>query len=292
MIIPHNFRVRTDFLDSDVGFRSLPGFGKLFELPYADRVAALTDPAFRDRLVASLDDAAQGANVMFRDAIDQQVVSDVGSASMADLVGRPVVGLAAERGVDVLTLIFDLAVQSELQIGFVRHLVPIATPEQRALRRRVLRDPRLVLGASDGGAHLRGVQNVEYSTASFAELVRDDHVFSIEELVQEFTDIPARLYGLRGRGRIRPGAVADMVIFDQDEIRASPVSMQRDLPGGAARLFSRGLGIDAVLVGGQEVVRDGDYTGTAAGQIIRSGRDTATTPSHLLLRRRRPPCGG
>ena len=47
------------------------------------------------------------------------------------------------------------------------------------------------------------MQNVEYSTASFAELVRDDDVFSLEELVQEFTDVPARLYGLRGRGRIR-----------------------------------------------------------------------------------------
>jgi N-acyl-D-aspartate/D-glutamate deacylase len=292
MIIPHNFRVRTDFLDSDVGFRSLPGFAKLFELPYAARVAALADPAFRGRLVASLDDAAQGANVMFRDAIDHQVVSDVGPASMANLVGRPVVELAAERGVDVLTLIFDLAVESDLEIGFVRHLVPVATAEERALRRRVLRDPRLVLGASDGGAHLRGVQNVEYSTASFAELVRDDHVFSIEELVQEFTDVPARLYGLRGRGRIRVGAVADLVIFDKDEIRASPVSMQRDLPGGAARLFSRGLGIDSVLVRGQEVVREGAYTGTAAGQVLRSGRDTATTPSHLLLRRRRSPCEG
>ena len=287
MIIPHNFRVRTDFLDSDVGFRSLPGFAPLFELPYADRTAALADPTFRARLAASLDGAAEGPNLMFREAIQQQVVSDVGSDAMAHLVGRPVVELAGERGVDPLTLIFDLAVESELQIGFVRHLVPVATPEQRALRRRVLRDPRLVLGASDGGAHVRGVQNVEYSTASFAELVREDQVFTVEELVQEFTDIPARLYGLRDRGRIRVGSAADLLIFDQDEIGASPVSLQRDLPGGATRLFSQGLGIDAVVVGGQEVVRDGAYTGTAAGQVLRSGRDTATTPSHLLLRRRR-----
>jgi len=289
MIIPHNFRVRTDFLDSDVGFRSLPGFARLFDLPPPDRARALADPAFRALLAASLEGAAPGANAMFRDQIRQQVVSDVGPAAMANVVGRAVAELAEERGVDVLTVIFDLAVQSDLQIGFVRHLVPVATAEQRALRRRVLRDPRLVLGASDGGAHLRGVQNVEYSTASFAELVRDDPVFSIEELVQELTDVPARLYGLRDRGRIRPGAVADLVVFDKDEIRTSPVSMRRDLPGGAARLFSRGLGIDAVLVAGREVVRDGAYTGTAAGQVLRSGRDTRTTPSHLLLRRRRSP---
>jgi len=287
MMIPHNFRVRTDFLDSDVGFHSLPGFAPLFELPYAHRITALADANFRARLAASLDGAAEGPNLMFRDSIQQQVVSDIGPDAMAHLVGRPVVDLAAERGVDPLTLIFDLAVESELQVGFVRHLVPVATPGQRALRRRVLRDRRLVLGASDGGAHVRGVQNVEYSTASFAELVREDRVFTVEELVQEFTDVPARLYGLRDRGRIRVGSVADLLIFDQDEIGASPVSLRRDLPGGATRLFSRGLGIDAVIVGGQEVVRDGAYTGTAAGQVLRSGRDTATTPSHLLLRRRR-----
>ena len=50
MMIPHNFRVRTDFLESDVGFRSLPEFEGLFELAPAARVAALADPDVRRRL--------------------------------------------------------------------------------------------------------------------------------------------------------------------------------------------------------------------------------------------------
>ena len=78
MMIPHNFRVRTDFLDSDVGFHSLPGFAPLFELPYADRITALRDANFRARLAASLDGAAEGPNLMFRDSIQQQIVSDIG----------------------------------------------------------------------------------------------------------------------------------------------------------------------------------------------------------------------
>ena len=158
------------------------------------------------------------------------------------LVGRSVSDLAAERGTPVLDTIFDLAVEANLDIGFARHTVPVATAEQRALRRRVLRDPRLVLGASDGGAHVRGVINAEYSTASFAELVRDDDVFTVEELVQEFTDVPARLYGLTDRGRIEAGAHADVVVFDPETINTSPVSLRHDLPGGATRLFSRGRG--------------------------------------------------
>jgi N-acyl-D-aspartate/D-glutamate deacylase len=129
--------------------------------------------------------------------------------------------------------------------------------------------------------------NVEYSTASFAELVRDDDIFTVEELVQEFTDVPARLYGMKDRGRIERGAWADIVIFDPDTIAASNVSLKRDLPGGAPRLFSAGTGIDAVLVAGEQIVRDGNFTEPRPGRLLRSGRDTATTPRNQLLARRR-----
>ncbi len=195
--------------------------------------------------------------------------------------------IAAERNADVLDTIFDLAVEAGLDIGFARHTVPRMTTEERALRRRVLRDPRLVLGASDGGAHVRGVINAEYSTASFAELVRDDDVFTVEELVQEFTDIPARLYGLTDRGRIEAGAWADVVVFDPETMDTSPVSLKHDLPGGSTRLFSQGVGIDTVLVAGESVVQNGDFTESRPGHVLRSGRDSATPSRSELLQRAR-----
>lgn len=287
MMIPHNFRVRTDFLDSDVGFRSVPGFERLFELDVEGRIAALRDPASRSELSRSLREAPTGFNAMFRDALSQHIVSDTGQAALKPLVGKRVAEIASERGSTVLDTMFDLAVESGLDVGFVRHLVRTDTPELRETRARVLRDPRVMLGASDGGAHVRGTINAEYSTASFAELVREEPIFSVEELVQEFTDVPARLYGLRDRGRIARGAWADLVIFDPDTIAASPVRMVRDLPGGASRLLSSGLGIDRVLVQGVEVVRDGGFSGATAGSLLRSGRDTRTTPSNRLPLHRR-----
>jgi len=285
LMIPHNFRVRTDFLDSDVGFRSVPGFEHFFELDVDGRIAALNAPAYRAELSRSLCEAPKGSNAMFRDALAGNRVSDSGHAALQPLVGRRVADIAAERGSSVLDTMFDLAVESRLDVGFARHLVKTDTPELRAARAGVLRDPRVVLGASDGGAHLRGCINAEYSTACFAELVRDEPVFSVEELVQEFTDVPAQLYGLRDRGRIAQGAWADLVIFDPDTMGTSPVSMIHDLPGGAARLMSSGLGIDAVLVGGQEIVLGGRFTGATPGRLLRSGRDTRTTPADQLLRR-------
>ena len=273
MMIPHNFRVRTDLAESDVGFRSLPAFDRLFDLSPTARLAALADPDVRRQLHQSLSEAPIGVTAMFRDSLSDHVVSDSGAAAVQDCVGRPVSELAAESGRSVLDVMLDLAVASELDVGFVRHLVPTATPAQRATRARVLRDPRVVLGASDGGAHLRGVINAEYSTASFAELVRDEAVFSVEELVHEFTDVPARLYGLTDRGRVAVGGHADLVLFDPARIGASPVHLARDLPGGAARLLSHGLGIESVIVAGTEVVHGGRYTGQAAGRVLRAGTD-------------------
>jgi hypothetical protein len=65
------------------------------------------------------------------------------------------------------------------------------------------------------------------------------------------------------------------------------VSFLRDLPGGAGRLFSHGLGIDAVFVNGVEVVQQGTFTGATPGSLLRAGRDTVTTPRDHLLRRHR-----
>ncbi|HSS09918.1 MAG TPA: amidohydrolase family protein [Acidimicrobiales bacterium] len=288
MIIPHNFRVRTDFLESDVGFRSVPGFEELFDLPPAERLRAIADPSVRARLHHSLEKAPVGTPAMFRDSLADHVVSDSDSDKVQALVGQSVAKLASDSGATPLDVMLDLAAASDLDVGFVRHLVPVATAEERALRAKVLRDPRVVLGASDGGAHVRGVVNVEYSTASFAELVRDEPVFTLEELVQEFTDIPAQLYGLVDRGQLREGAHADIVIFDPGRIGASAVRIIRDLPGGAARLFSRGLGIESVLVAGTEIVCDGGYTGAQPGRVLRAGTESQSPARlHLWPRRQR-----
>jgi len=287
MIVPHNFRVRTDFLDSDVGFRPIAALNDLFRLDVDGRVRAMADPNVRARLVGAFAELPPGSAAMFRDALGDHLVSDTGAGALRPLVGRGVSEIARERSTSILDTMFDLAVEARLDIGFVRHTFPTRDPERQALRARVLRDPRLVLGASDGGAHLRGVVNVEYTTASFAELVRADPVFTIEELVHEFTEVPARLYGMVDRGRLAAGAWADVVVFDPATIRSSEVSLVRDLPGGAGRLFSSGVGIDHVFVNGAEIVSWGRFTGTLPGRVLRGGRDTATIAPDWLLHRRR-----
>jgi N-acyl-D-aspartate/D-glutamate deacylase len=133
-----------------------------------------------------------------------------------------------------------------------------------------------VVGGSDAGAHLDTMCGAIYSTSLLSDGVRQRSLLSWEEAVRQLTDIPARLYGLRDRGRLVPGAWADVVVLDPTAIGHGPVRTRNDLPGGASRLYAEAIGIAHVLVNGTEIVRQGSFTEARPGALLRSGTDTET----------------
>jgi N-acyl-D-aspartate/D-glutamate deacylase len=133
-----------------------------------------------------------------------------------------------------------------------------------------------VLGASDAGAHMDMMSGADFPTRCIAELVRERGAFTLEQLVHQFTDVPARLYGIKQRGRIENGAWGDLVLFDPERIGVTPLATSRDLPAGAPRLTTRATGVEHVFVAGRRIVESGALTGELPGRLLRSGRDTAT----------------
>jgi N-acyl-D-amino-acid deacylase len=96
------------------------------------------------------------------------------------------------------------------------------------------------------------------------QFVRDEQLLSLEEAIRKMTGAAAARLGLRRRGTIRDGNLADLVIFDPATIRSNATY---DEP----RRFP--TGIDHVIVNGTLVVRDGEHTGATPGRAIRLGID-------------------
>jgi N-acyl-D-aspartate/D-glutamate deacylase len=140
------------------------------------------------------------------------------------------------------------------------------------------RDGNVVIGASDAGAHLDFTAYFDYPVYIIEKAVRDHGVLSLEEAVHLMTDVPARLYGLRDRGRLVVGSHAHIVVFDEGSIASGAIVTRFDLPAGAGLLYAEPVGIDHVIVNGTAIASGGALTGARPGRLLRSGRDTDTPP--------------
>jgi len=278
MYMPQNGPTQQDFLRGYV-YRALPGWGFLFAMSVDERIRALADPAVRARLVAALEGETRGLAATMRSSWGEYVVNDVGGGGPKALEGRRVHDIAVERGVSDFDAVCDIAVACNLDVGFVRFSVGEGDEWSQTARLEVLKDPRVVLGASDAGAHMDMMVGADFPTRCFAELVRERGVFTMEEMVHQFTDRLAQLYGFRHRGRIEEGYWADLVVLDPATIGAGPLRTVRDLPASAPRLKTESTGVQTVLVAGETIVEDGKITDATPGRLLRSGRDTDTVPA-------------
>jgi N-acyl-D-aspartate/D-glutamate deacylase len=96
-------------------------------------------------------------------------------------------------------------------------------------------------------------------------------VLTLEKAIWRLSGHPASVFGLRGRGRIQPGFVADLVAFDPTTVGVGQMERMHDLPAHADRLIARSRGIAHLWVNGERVVVDGDDVPTRPGVLIRDG---------------------
>jgi N-acyl-D-aspartate/D-glutamate deacylase len=268
LTLPHRMQMRLS-LRSGFLFDSLPGWAEFIGLPVPERIAALGDPGVRRRLDAGARSDEAGLLRALADWGRFAIVETFDPAN-AGLEGRTLRDVAAERGGDPFDVLCDVVVADDLRTGLDPRFM-VDQPGDAEARAAVWADPRTVIGGSDAGAHLDMMCGAVATTSLLAEGVRDHQVISLEEAVRQLTDVPARLYGLDGRGQVREGWHADLVLFDPDTVAPGPVRTRDDLPGGAARLYAESEGIQSVWVNGSAIVRDGAFTGSTPGTVLRSG---------------------
>jgi N-acyl-D-aspartate/D-glutamate deacylase len=252
----------------------MPGWGPILNAPVPERIEKLRDPANRRMMVARADSDEAG---MFRRLADfaGYVIGDTYSDANRGLTGRVVREIAAERNAEPFDTLVDIVIADDLRTV----LWPSAPDDDDAhwaLRRQLWRDPDVLLGGSDAGAHLDRMCGSTYPTQFLADTLRGRQLVSLEWAVQSMTGAPAALFGLHDRGLLAPGMRADIVVFDPSTIDAAPATAVRDLPGDAVRMTAEACGVTHVYVNGVLTARDGAPTGATPGAVLRSGRDTRT----------------
>lgn len=273
LTLPQNMTMRINLVSGFI-FDALPGWAEVIGLPLEERKRAFADLELRRRL----DERAKSEEAgVFRFIAhwENLRIDQTYAPANAGWKGRTVGELAAQTGKNPFDAMLDLALSDDLRTSFMPP-IPGDDDESWRLRVEAWRDPRAIVGGSDAGAHLDMIDTFACTTRIFEEAVRKRGLIPLEEVVRLLTDVPARFYGLRERGRIAVAWHADLVVFDPQRIGPQEVEMRYDLPGGASRLYAGAEGIEHVYVNGVEVVRGGALTGALPGKVLRSGRDTET----------------
>jgi len=244
------------------GFAGFPSWKRLFVDKSKEAQAAVyRDVNFRNQFREDLKRPASFGNWA------RITLHEVKSAHLKKYEGKTVAEITAEQGKDGVDALLDITLEDDLENEFT-----IQSYNNRVDRMaEILNDRSVLLGLGDGGAHLDMLCDSGYPTYVLGMWVRERKVLTLEEAVRRMTSDPADFFGIKDRGRLKPGLAADVVIFSEKEIGSGgrPERLY-DLPGGAKRMVMRSRGVEMTLVNGAVTWEKGALTGAAAGKVLRS----------------------
>jgi N-acyl-D-aspartate/D-glutamate deacylase len=227
------------------------------------RRRAYADPAWRGKLRNEL-------TPLFQRWWDRVVIAWAPSAR--ELEEQPLAEAARKLGKDPVDLALDLALASDLQARFRMAVMNFDEKEVAEL----ITDPHTIIALSDAGAHASQLCDACYATYLLGHWVRERKTFTLEQAVHNLTQRPAEMFGITDRGVLAEGRPADVVVFDPRTVGPGPLKRVYDLPAGADRLVSEASGIDAVIVNGHLIRREGKDAVAAndklPGRLLRHGR--------------------
>jgi len=255
-------------------YEGVPAFHRLFKTKdIAERIAMLRDPAYRDEIRHAVEnpnkDPDKGSNTP-PPYFSMVLVNKAKLPENIALQGRRLSEIAAERNMAPMDVMVEIALSENLETEFLQNT---ETDEWREGTFLASKHPQMIIGTSDGGAHLGRDDNAEFTSYFFAKWVREWGKWSLEDAVRELTMIPAKMLGFNDRGLIAEGYAADVMIFDPAAIGPDRKYKVNDLPGGDMRWTSRPKGVKATIVNGVPIVMDGELVGDGAlpGHVLRPG---------------------
>jgi N-acyl-D-amino-acid deacylase len=243
-----------------------PVWSDFRKLPLEEQEKGLRDPAMKARLLEAARNfkGARGADVP--NALQRDIHWEwIFPMDRTLPPYKNMIELARERGKDEIEALVDIALEHRLKLFFLN---PNSNQDQDFVL-AMIRHPHSVVTFSDSGAHVASVLN-PVQTHLLGYWVREKQAMTLEAAIRKISFDLAIYWGLRGRGMLRQGYMADVTVFDPETIAPAMPTLERDLPTGAERLVQKAIGIDATIVNGEILMRNGKPTGKLPGRVIRA----------------------
>lgn len=223
-----------------------------------DARKALADPAVRRDLRLQLESASSDWENWYRHVgadWDKVLIVDSGNYPR-DVTGLSVAGVAKRENRDVWDTFFDLVLAGV-------DTAPESMNEEQ--KREALRAPWVMIETDTPPVNITSAKSTHPRALGafprvLAKYVRADGVLTLEEAIRRMTSLVANRMGLHDRGRIAPGMMADLVIFDPAKIQ-DQATFEKPL--------QLSTGVDYLLINGQLSIDAGRATGVAAGRVLR-----------------------
>ena len=244
-------------------FDEFPVWKNLMFLPEAARKQAFADPATRQKM---RDDMAEPRPVSFHKNWGRVFVEKTVTAANHELAGKSVAEVAALRKQDALDAFLDLSLEEDLETTFETTNRGF-NPEAMST---IMKSPYVVIGTSDAGAHVQFGADFGYCTTLLGMWVRDRQMIALEQAIHKLTFHVASIWGIEGRGLLRPGFAADVTVFDPKTIKACAPEWAEDYPAATKRLIQRSEGVHYTIVNGKVIYDEGKLSGELAGTVLRS----------------------
>jgi N-acyl-D-amino-acid deacylase len=227
-------------------------------------IKRLQDPAVRAKVIAEMRNPHPGTweNLYGAAGPDGILFLSFKNPKLKPLTGKTLAEVAKARGVSPEDAAIDLVIEDGTRVGVAYFLISEANV------RRQMSLPWVSFGSDEQGdapegvfllsaAHPRAYGNF---ARVFAKYVREDHALTTEEAVRRMTSLPADNLALKDRGRLRPGAFADLVVFDPNTIQDHATF---------EKSHQLSTGVSYVIVNGKLALKDGKATGAATGKVVR-----------------------
>jgi N-acyl-D-aspartate/D-glutamate deacylase len=259
-VMPRCFDMNMRLSETSMLLFGMPGWKAIMDMPKDERRGHFEDQDTRVELVKQMKEA-QGMSAI----LPFLTVGRVEAEENQPYIGRSLAEIAQSEGKELGDVVLDLSLADDLDAEF--RLQNVLNADKAAVA-DLIDHPLLHFGASDAGAHVTQFCGTGDTTHLLEYYVRDTGKMTLERGIHRMTGEVAADWGLADRGTIEPGKAADLVLFDIDAVHCSDDEFVDDFPGEARRYVRRAEGYLAVLVNGEVVWKDGEYTDARGGRIV------------------------